>query len=412
MVGKSKVLNKFYLAVSNEKTYPSISLLRYKYGFVQKELEFLDELKLDDVLFNKLPLKDDKGRCLVYYLNDIIGHNFLISIDFILSSKIEELNQIENEDIINGFIFSEIESSLRIEGIRSTRKKIAKINASSYENLVDQNEVIVKNMLMGYQFIQTKEITIDNIYSLYNILSKNCLKKEEQLLVGNYYRHDEVSIVGGNEIIIDKGVDYSKLEELMNELVKYIGLPKSEFEHILTPHIIHYYLVYLHPYFDYNGRLARVLSFWYSLNKLSSVSLLFTSESINNIRNRKYYYQAIKNSRQTKNDITYFLEYMGDITLKQTINYINLYTIINRLESQGYRVSSALHNAIKVVLLIPKENQGYFSWKKYKLYEFEDFNKQYILRLLNKLVDFKVLSVKTHKNSYLYKLNQKYIIHK
>ena len=92
----------------------------------------------------------------------------------------------------------------------------------------------------------------------------------------------------------------------MNEVIKYIHEDKTYEEHLIASHIIHYYLVYLHPYFDFNGRMARVLSFWYNYKYAPSLSLLLVSGAINNNTYKKGYYNAITNSRQMRNDITYF----------------------------------------------------------------------------------------------------------
>ncbi len=35
--------------------------------------------------------------------------------------------------------------------------------------------------------------------------------------------------------------------------------PKLKF---FLPQLAHYYLLYVHPYFDYNGRTARMVSLW------------------------------------------------------------------------------------------------------------------------------------------------------
>ena len=77
------------------------------------------------------------------------------------------------------------------------------------------------------------------------------------------------------------------LPKLMDGLIDYINQKKEYEEHLIASHIIHYYLVYLHPYFDYNGRMGRVLSFWYNFKKAPSLSLLLVSEAINNKVHKK-----------------------------------------------------------------------------------------------------------------------------
>ena len=183
-----------------------------------------------------------------------------------------------NSEILNGFVFSEIESSLAIEGIRSTRAQIEKLDQANYEDLNQLNDIIVKNMLLGYEFVKGHDITEENIFQLYKILSKKCLKDTEQLNPNALYRHDEVNIVDGANAVVDRGIDWNLLPTLMSQLIDFMNTDKTYEEHLIASHIIHYYLVYLHPYFDYNGRMARVLSFWYNLKHAPSLSLLLVSE--------------------------------------------------------------------------------------------------------------------------------------
>ncbi len=403
----SKTINKFWNIIDDSDKYPSLALLRYKYLFKESELNEIYDFKISSKDFDKLNLLDEVGEPLLYYLSEKAILNLVGSYDLIMETEYEELNDITNEDYINGFIFSEIENSLAIEGVRSTRKKIEKIKKLNYSDLKDQNEIIVKNMLEAYDFIQSNKISEKSIFELYQILSKDCLKSDELLLDGNYYRHDIVHIVGANGAKVDSGVKHTSLSKMMKSLVDYINADKEDHEHLFASHIIHYYLVYLHPYFDYNGRMARVLSLWYSLNNIPSFGLFIISEAINNKNNKRHYYQAIKNSRSTHNDITYFIEYMSNIIISHTIMYINFYNITYGLLDKGEKVTNAQKNAIKTALIIPKIEIGYFDWKVFKSYDNDNFNKAYYLRLLNDLVKLKVLSTKMNKNAKLFILNYK-----
>ncbi len=407
MNGFTKEFEQFLNILDELDEYPNLSKLRYKYMFNQEVIENINNSKLKSSLYTVLPLYSEEKYPLHYIFNETTKRNLIGSVDMINDSKIEELNQVDNQNIINGFIFSEIENSLLIEGVHSSRKKIESVSRKDNSEIHDEKELIIKNMIDGYAFIQENKITVESIYKLYKILSDGCLKDDEKLLSGNKYRHDTVSIINSSGIVVDHGVDFKKLPHLMEELVSYILEEKEQYEHLLAPYIIHYYMIYLHPYFDYNGRMARVLAFWYTLNHIPSISLLFTSEAINNPKNKKYYYKAIEYSRETQNDITYFIEYLSKIAFDTTKSYINFYKIKHTLEGNGIMLTNAELNALKVVLSIEKIGEGYFNWRKYELYDFDDINKQYILRLLNKLHSYKILKRKTQKGAYLYVLDYK-----
>ncbi|MDA3931107.1 MAG: Fic family protein [Tenericutes bacterium] len=385
--------------------YPVDTELIYKYEFTRKDINEIHQDKLKDIEYLKLKLNVQSGNQLLYWNNDKIVMNFSGSQDLIRNSVMNQFSDFRDSEILNGFVFSEIESSLAIEGVRSTRAKIEKLNKTDYGDLNQFNDIIVKNMLLGYEFVKNNDITEDNIFKLYNILSKKCLEDDEQLLSGNLYRHDEVNIVDGANAVVDKGVDWKLLPKLMNELINYINKEKTYEEHLIASHVIHFYLIYLHPYFDYNGRMARVMSFWYNIKHSPSLSLLLVSEAINNKIHKNGYYNVILNSRNAGNDITYFLEYMGNIVLKYSKIYINFYNIQNKLKGNGQVLNRAIEIALKYVLAIPVTGDGYFGWKDYKEFSHDDFSKQYYLKLLNALAKLEILIVREHKKAKLFRLN-------
>jgi Fic family protein len=384
--------------------YPAKSELMYKYGFTRQEIQEIQQNKIEDKEFIKPMLYSQFGNSIIYWKELPALMVFSEAQSLIRNSSLNEFSDFRDSEMINGFIFSEIESSLAIEGIRSTRARIEQINQIAYEELHDINDIIVKNMLLGYEFVKDKDINEDNIYRLYQILSKNCLKEDELLLPGNYYRHDDVHIVDASSAVVDYGVDYQKLPKLMQDMLEFIHMKKNYQEHLLASHIIHFYLIYLHPYFDYNGRMARVLSFWYNIRYAPALSLLLVSEAINSKSHKNDYYTAISNSRNEGNDITFFLEYMANIILEYTKIYINYYNLIRKLKGDGYVINRSTELALKYVIAMPVVGDGYFDWKNYRDFTNDDFSKTQYLKLLNSLVDFQVLDTKEVKKAKLFKL--------
>lgn len=401
---------QFKQICNNLDYYPTRSELIYKYGFKNEELKLIQEYKINDDNFLKINLKDQFGRNILYWNNDKIMMDFLGSHDLIRNSELLSYFNFDESEIINGFIFSEIESNLSIEGIRSTRAQIEKLNKTNYDEITNINDIIVKNMLLGYEFVKNNEITEENIFNLYNILSKKSLKEQEKLLPGNYYRHDDVEIVDSRGTVVDRGINHQLLPQLMNDLITFINKEKTLSEHLIASHIIHYYLILLHPYFDFNGRMARVLSFWYNYQNAPSFSLMLANEAINNNLNKKNYYNAIINSRQMNNDITYFLEYISRIILSYSKLYINYYHILKKFKNKGVILQRSTENAIKAVLGLSSLDNNYFSWKDYNSFTNDQFTKQYCLRLLNSLVELEILETSEDKKVKLFKLNKNMLL--
>ncbi|MEA4973999.1 MAG: Fic family protein [Candidatus Metalachnospira sp.] len=108
-------------------------------------------------------------------------------------------------------------------------------------------------------------------------------------------------------------------------------------DEILKSAAIHFYVAYLHPYFDGNGRRARFLHLWYLVQKDYS-SAMFVSFSYLISRSKvKYYnaYRAVENNVLISGviDITPFLKYFNENIYNkletESINSIDLMYLMN-----------------------------------------------------------------------------------
>ncbi len=168
-----------------------------------------------------------------------------------------DLSDFTKEAIDHSLLYSEIDGSLSVEGISIPQKRMVELIQEDAEP-INRNDLIVKNTAKGNDFVLAKPPFDErNLTHLYALLSNGCLDDEVQLLTGNLYRHDEV------EIDHDQGYPHEKIKECMDSLFAFVNEnlknPKLKF---FLPHIAHYYLLYVHPYFDYNGRTARMVSLW------------------------------------------------------------------------------------------------------------------------------------------------------
>ena len=76
----------------------------------------------------------------------------------------------------------------------------------------------------------------------------------------------------------------------MSKFITFINA-ESTMNDLLKAAVIHFYIAYLHPYFDGNGRMARLMHLWY-LKRQGYSSALFIAFSSYIERGRKGYYSA------------------------------------------------------------------------------------------------------------------------
>ena len=305
-------------------------------------------------------------------------------------------------DILWARVYSELEGSMNLENIPTTRTRLEQIKKGSEPR--DKNEIIAKNMLDAIEFILSKpKFNKENLYELYSILSHDCLE-DNQKLNGNFYRNDSVYI-GDYE-----GCSFEKIDDCMNSLFAFVGNnlnnKSSDVKEYLA-HICHYYILYIHPYFDYNGRTARMVSFWISiLQDDFSTAPLFISEAIND--DKKRYYDALSETRDMENDMTYFLIYIMNTSIRYSLLYKNLNYISDKMLKKGITLTNYEKAYIKKILLGAEE--GYFDYKKFLTIANIDISKQAALKALNKLVEYGILSSMINdKKVKLFKLNNEFV---
>ena len=406
--------NAVKLIVGNK--YHSINDLRYnqKVGVMLSKDEFNQFLSIKDQLIdegfeyiNALPLKTFNSK-----------HCFYVNALYLLETQNEylrlfvsdyELNQISLfdrniEDILTSRLFSEIEGTLNIENIPTTHRHIAEV--SKKENLTEENDIIVKNMLNAIRFIINEKPAFnkENLLRLYNILSKDCLPEKLQIKDGFYYRDDKVYI-GAFE-----GAPTEMVDECMDSLFAFVNDPESIKVHDnLLPYICHYYILYIHPYFDYNGRTARMVSFW--LNYINNITFApyFMSEAIN--ENKNDYYRAITDTRNANNDLTYFLGYILETSIKYSFVYKNLEEMRNILSKTGDTLTSTEWVYVKKILVHNPED--YFNYKMFLTYIHATMTRQGALKILNNLNNYGILEKTTNKKGdIIFRFNQEFITYK
>ncbi len=401
-------MEKYIDLVFGDKCY-SLDDLRYnkKIGITMSKDELADFLNYKDTLVEQkidlvfpLPLKTFNSK-----------YCFYIDALFLLRLKNEyyralisdfEVNQSSlfgrnAEDIILSRLFSEVEGSLNIENVPTTHKRIAEI--AKRKDLKDENDIIIKNMIDAVLYILQEKPAFnkDNLRKLYTILSRDCLPQNLMLKDGKYYRDDEV-FIGDFE-----GADYRIVEECMDSLFAFVNDAESFKQHeALLPYICHYYILYVHPYFDFNGRTARMVSFW--LNCLFDIPYApnFMSEAIH--ESKGDYYRAIVNTRLMNNDLTYFLGYVLETAIKFSLVYKNLEEMKKMLSKTGDMLTSAEWVYVKKILVHNPEN--YFNSKMFLEYIGTTMSRTGVLKILGNLCDYEILlKSENKKGGAIYRLN-------
>ncbi len=278
--------------------------------------------------FEKINLRNEKGRCFFYNKSRI----------WKIKKEIEAL--LEEEPFMDDFHFArkmllslEIKTNNAIEGLHDDLSNIDEVIENRTSHLNETNARII-NLYNAYRYILLNSIlSKKSLKKLYSILSNNLLDEYSQENMGEYYRTKDVAIlddqIGPFPATFDKGMPPETIEKAMDDLFKFIeeADPKDNLEAFIDSQIIHFYFVYVHPYFDVNGRCARTMSLWYLLNNEAYPFTIF-NRGISLSKGK--YKEKIKKSR--RGDITPFLEYSLKTLKRELIKERVIHNIKNNAE--------------------------------------------------------------------------------
>lgn len=221
-------------------------------------------------------------------------------------------------------LLDEIKYTNDIEGVQSTRHEIQ----AAYEQVIKadspQKKLRFSGLVNKYNKLVTHErIKLASSADIRNLYDEIILPEiaKSDYPDGSIFRKNPVDVRSPSDKIIHEGVygekNIIKSMDLALSVLKMDALPT-----IIKTAILHYYLGYIHPFYDGNGRLDRFISSYLlstSFDPLISYRLSYIIKE-----NRSQYYKAFDECNATYNsgDITPFIITFIDIVEKSTDNIL------------------------------------------------------------------------------------------
>ncbi|MBE6729600.1 MAG: Fic family protein [Ruminococcaceae bacterium] len=324
---------KIFTKMLKDKHFTDYQKMQYKYGeYFNAFLQTLEEL-----YYKTLPLLDFDDNNIVFIENHAaVNQN---AVKLLLQSQERHYGIKAAED--------EIVATSAIESIDFSRDSVRKILKGMAPK--DEQENRILGIKHGLEFIAdtSNKITEENLYKLYMMTVGDFLTGDDKLLDGNYYRHDTVYVV--SDRVEHSGLDYKKVPEFMKTLIAFVNA-EDDINDLIKAAIIHFYIAFVHPYFDGNGRTARLVHLWFLIQK-GYQSALFIPFSSQIEKSRKAYYDAYTTIEENKKlsgkiDVTPFVLYF--------IN--NVYNKMNE-GSATVEILSVYDDAVKDGKITEKETK-------------------------------------------------------
>ncbi len=324
---------KLFIKMLKDKHFTDYQKMQYKYS--EDFSAFLQTL--EELYYKTLPLSDFDGNNIVFIENHAAVNQSAVKL--LLQSQDNYYGIKAAED--------EIVATSAIESIDFNRDSVRKILKGMAPK--DEQENRILGIKHGLEFIAdtTNKITEENLYKLYMMTVGDFLTGDDKLAEGNMYRHDTVYVVSDH--VEHSGLDHKKVAEFMKSLIAFANA-EDDINDLIKASIIHFYIAFVHPYFDGNGRMARLVHLWFLIQK-GYQSALFIPFSSQIDKSRKAYYDAYTTIEENK-------KFSGKIDVTPFILYFinNVYNKINE-GTTTVETLTAYDDAVKCGNITEKETK-------------------------------------------------------
>ncbi len=236
-------------------------------------------------------------------------------------------------------IVEEVKSTNDIEGVRSTKKEIREIiekKGAHYHRL--QSVVHQYLELLGEEEIKFE--TCQDIRNFYDDFTHQEITREnpQNRLDGSLFRKEPVQIEAATGKTIHQGLyPESRIIEALDQALRI--LHSEEYPLLIRLALFHYFFVYIHPFYDGNGRTDRFITSYFLSRQFHR--LLAVRLSIYIKRNQSRYYHMLEeaDSERNRGDMTPFVMGFLEILIGSTEDTIG---VLSRKNEQMRKYESRI----------------------------------------------------------------------
>lgn len=340
----------------NEPRYLYWTDFKYKeipHGLTAEEAWFFIR-QLRNVVARPTPMKSKEGDYFKWirlpYVDEFL-HKIDVSSGGQIFASMDILAGSNKQKFISRGILEEAIASSQLEGAHTTRQVAKRMLTEKREPHNKDEQMIFNNynaILKIDEDYKRQPLSEELLFELHRMLTQKTIAEDEQ---GRYRRDsDEIKVIGtisNKEYITHIPPKENFVKEEIKKLIDYANDANDErFLHpIIKAIFLHFWLGYLHPFTDGNGRLARTLFYWYLLRKqywtfmYLPISLVIKKAPIQ-------YAMAYIYSEQDSLDATYFFDFhIGKIM--QALNDFNEY--ISKKISENKEIDKIISRDIHLI---------------------------------------------------------------
>ncbi len=360
------------------------------------------------------PIKDKNGT--FYQINTKHYAEFLHIIDKEMAGNfmgIRPLSEANKKQFIARNIIEESIASSQLEGANTSRAVAKKMLLEGRKPTNYSEQMIVNNhqaMLKIEQNFYQQDLSFDLLCELHSIITHKTLPENMQGALRETFNEEgeKLKIIPWSNVVAYVTPDREFVEKELPRLIDFANDKKNAEDNFIHPLIkgimLHFWVGLLHPFEDGNGRLARILFYWYMLrHEYWAFKYLSLSEKIK--KSSKQYAMAYIYSEQDLYDLTYFIHYNIEklqLARKDFQDYIKIKVnenqVITNEKQEKYQFND---RQIKLLHYFNQEMEGRINLTAYQQLYF--VKKPTAILDLKKLVEKGfLLKKKMGRNTYYY----------
>lgn len=263
---------------------------------------------------SELPITDTDSRPFGFWLPDSALrylHNIDRQAPKLIGAELDIINEASKRQYLISSLMEEAIASSQMEGASTTRKVAKELLRTGRKPLTKAERMIVNNYRTIQKIIGLKKekLSLDMLLELQASITEGILDPNE---VGKLRISNDISVVDSTSYeILHDPPPAQELRERIELLCEFANSDEHDprFMHpIIKGILLHFWLAYIHPFPDGNGRTARALFYWHMLaNDYWLFEYLPISYHLK--KSRAQYERAFLHAEQDGNDATYFIIY-------------------------------------------------------------------------------------------------------
>ncbi|MCR4278982.1 MAG: Fic family protein [bacterium] len=241
-------------------------------------------------------------------------HEFDLHTGGELMTSVSELKADEKKRLISKGLMDEAIASAQLEGADTTRAYAQKMLREKIKPRNESDQMILNNhraMLLVESDYRNQKLSADLILEMHSVLTEKTLDSENEV-PRLRKKTEEMYVIDRIEgIVYHKAPDIDFVKKELQRMADFANNNEGDFLHpIIKASMLHFWMGYLHPFTDGNGRLARLLFYWYLLKRGYWAFAYLPIASKIKQGGKKGYTMAYVYTEQDDFDLTYFISYL------------------------------------------------------------------------------------------------------